>query len=125
MMDLRLPVLLGVFLVWASIATAMEAGHGWRADLDGPTKRCKVPQHILFVEGDAIISGKINFGGVTYYAKGRIEIAGGMETSLSLIRFHDDKKPLVTINAIADGTWNGTWTARNAGCSGEARIANR
>jgi hypothetical protein len=125
MTKLRLPVLLGGLLVWASVATAMEAGYGWRAELDGPTQRCKVPPRILFVMADAIIGGKIKFGGVTYYPNGRIETESRMETSFSLIRFSGDKRPLVTITAIADGNWNGTWTARGAGCSGKARVVSR
>jgi hypothetical protein len=125
MMVWRLLILMAVFSGVAQGSPTADQGYLWRAELDGPTQRCKVPPRILFVMADAIIGGKIKFGGVTYYPNGRIETESRMETSFSLIRFSGDKRPLVTITAIADGNWNGTWTARGAGCSGKARVVSR
>jgi hypothetical protein len=106
------------------VPTAAFAGDGnWVAELRGPIKRCKVPRRILFVEGDAIIGGKIMFRGRAYYPYGRLEES--LETNLSLIRRYGDPAPLVRITGRADGSWSGEWVAAGKGCKGAAKISKR
>jgi hypothetical protein len=100
-----------------------DIGYLWRAELNGPTQKCNVPQQIKFVLADAIVNGQIQFEKTTYFPKGRLEDSRAME--LSLIRFYNDKKPLVTLTAKADGTWNGTWTSSKKGCTGKVRVVPR
>jgi hypothetical protein len=98
-------------------------GYKWRAELGGPAKRCRVPESILFVVGDAIIEGKIIFQRRTYYPRGRLE--DNLDTGFSLVRRSDDPKPLVTVTAKAGGGWNGKWTSPGNACTGAARIVPR
>jgi hypothetical protein len=115
-----------VFPIHSSYAAAQDnadIAYLWQAELRGPTQKCNVPQRVKFVVADAIISGKIQFGKTTYVPNGRLEDSRAIE--LSLIRFYDDKRPLVTLIANADGTWNGTWTSRKKGCTGKVRVTPR
>jgi hypothetical protein len=96
---------------------------GWAAELRGPVQRCQVPQRILFVAFDAIISGKITFRGKTYYPRGRLEDT--LETELSLVTRYGDPTPLVVIAAKADGSWNGEWMSPGKDCAGRVRILPR
>jgi hypothetical protein len=95
----------------------------WRAELDGPIKRCKVPDRILFLANDAIITGKIIFRNKTYTPSGRLEDT--LETELFLVRRYGDPKPLVALRAKADGRWNGKWAAAGEDCAGRVRIVPR
>jgi hypothetical protein len=95
----------------------------WRAELDGPTRECRVPPRFLFVMADAIISGRIKFGGKNYFPKGRIE--NSRAADVMLVRFHDDPRPLVKLTAIADGSWNGEWVSSRPGCTGRVLIVER
>jgi hypothetical protein len=100
-----------------------EIGYLWQAELNGPTQRCNVPKQIKFVVADAIIGGEIRFGKIAYFPRGRLEDTKDVE--FSLIRFYDDKRPLITVSAKADGAWNGMWTSRAKGCAGKARVLPR
>jgi hypothetical protein len=95
----------------------------WVAELGGPVQLCEVPRRIPFVEGDAIIDGKIMFRGRAYYPRGRLEET--LETSLALVRRYGDPAPLVRITGKADGSWSGEWVAAGKGCSGTARFLAR
>jgi hypothetical protein len=95
----------------------------WQAELIGPTEKCNVPKQIKFTVADAIIKGKIQLGKTTYFPQGRLEDSRDME--LSLIRFYHDKRPLVTLAAKADGTWNGIWKSQKKNCTGKARVMPR
>jgi hypothetical protein len=101
----------------------VAANGSWRAELGGPAKRCNVPQRILFVSGDAIISGEITFRNKKYYPRGRLEDT--FEADLALVRRYGDPNPLVSIKAKADGTWNGKWAAAGKDCAGPVRIVPR
>jgi hypothetical protein len=94
------------------------------ARLDGPTGRCAVPSRFLFVTSDAITAGKVTFRGRSYTPRGRLQ----PETRLANIRLilrADDPKPLVTLTATVDGSWNGSWTGQKPGCTGKVRIQPR
>jgi hypothetical protein len=95
----------------------------WQAELMGPTQKCDIPKRIKSVVADAIIKGKISLGNKIYFPQGRLEDSRDME--LSLIRFYDDKTPLLTLSAKADGTWNGIWTAKGKDCTGKVRVLPR
>jgi hypothetical protein len=109
--------------VRASEPEALAFHYKWRAELDGPTERCKVPEKILFLADDAIIGGKIKFRGKTYYPRGRLETT--LETKFFLVTRYDDPKPLVFIEGKAGGGWNGTWASTQPGCKGAVRISPR
>lgn len=105
------------------VQAAESLPYKWRAELDGPMRACRVPARILFVVADAIIAGKVSFGGKVYFPRGRIE--DSLATELKLVRFYDDPRPLVKLTGVANGKWNGVWTSPRPGCSGRARIAAR
>jgi hypothetical protein len=121
-------ILIATMLLSANLALAATQdestiGYLWQAELAGPTQKCRVPARILFVVADAIVGGKIKYGKTTYVPKGRVE--DNRDAVLSLIRFYDDPKPLVSLTAKADGTWNGIWTSQKKGCTGKARLLPR
>jgi hypothetical protein len=105
------------------LTAAAAADGGWVAELRGPVQRCQVPQRILFIADDAIISGEITFRGKTYYPRGRLEDT--LETEFALVTRYGDPKPLVVIEAEADGSWGGNWNAAGKGCAGRVRIVRR
>jgi hypothetical protein len=94
--------LLPIHCAFAETPEISDVGYLWQAELIGPTQKCNVPRRIRFVVADAIVDGKIEFGKTTYFPQGRLEDSRAIE--LSLIPFHDDKRPLVTLIARADGT---------------------
>jgi hypothetical protein len=119
----RALIIMAATMTGTAFAPASPADGDWVAELQGPVQRCKVPQRILFVSGDAIINGKIMFRGKAYYPRGRMEET--LETSFALVRRYGDPAPLVSISAKADGGWNGVWVVAGEGCSGTARILER
>lgn len=105
------------------LMAAAAADGGWAAELRGPVQRCQVPQRILFIAYDAIISGKITFRGKTYYPRGRLEDT--LETEFALVTRYGDPKPLVSITGKANGRWGGEWASGQTGCKGKVRISPR
>jgi hypothetical protein len=120
---LLIAVLTGLTIAPAAAENEARDSYRWRAELSGPTQKCGVPAKIPFVAADAIITGRIVFRGRTYYTYGRLEDTSDME--MSLIRFHDDAHPLLTLTALANGTWNGGWTSKQKGCGGKVRVMPR
>jgi hypothetical protein len=116
-------IIMAATMTGTAYTASSPANGDWVAELQGPVQRCQVPQRILFVSGDAIIGGKIMFGGRAYYPRGRMEET--LETSFALVRRYGDPAPLVSISGRADGGWNGEWAAAGEGCTGTARIFER
>jgi hypothetical protein len=125
----NIPILIAASMAAVFGATFLSAEEpvvangAWRAELGGPAKRCNVPQRILFISGDAIISGEITFRNNKYYPRGRLEDT--FEADLALVRRHGDPNPLVSIKAKVDEIWNGKWAAAGKDCAGPVRIVPR
>jgi hypothetical protein len=120
---LALAMLFPTHLATAASRIDSAVGYLWQAELTGPTQKCKIPSRIRFAAADAIITGEIKIGRKLYFPKGRLE--DNRNVVISLIRFYGDEEPLLSLNAMADGTWNGRWTTLDKGCAGKVRVVPR
>lgn len=120
---IALAVLCAAQATGAAAKNETSVGYFWLAELAGPTQKCRVPNRIRFVVADAIIGGGIKFAQKAYFPKGRFE--DSFDVELSLVRFYGDPRPLVSLAAKANGTWNGKWTSQKKNCTGKVRVKPR